>query len=216
MNATDIELAYAAGVLDSDGCIRVHRDTWRARNSDCVNPTYQAVALVRQVETEAIDWFHQMFGGYRTMTTPTAKRGRPLHSWSVHSQAAGRVLMAVLPYLRIKHRQAENALEVCRLSKLGSRRFEVPPVKDGEPLVSMAEAAERLGTSYAVVLQAVHRGSVPFVRRPAAYRQPHIFIPESYLEVWRTRGQTPSRSAEVNARLEACFQRGKELNRVGV
>lgn len=217
MNTTEIELAYAAGVIDSDGCIRVSRSTWRARKKgDCINPTYQAVIFVRQVETEAVEFLHQAFGGYRSMTTPTAKRGRPMHSWNIHSQAAGRVLELLLPFLRIKRRQAENALEVCRLSRLGSRRFEVPAVKKGEPLVSMTEAAERLGKSYAVVIQAVHKGSVPFVRRPAAYRQPHIFIPESYLETWRTRGHTPSRSAKVNAQLEACFQRGKELNRVGI
>lgn len=217
MNITKIELAYAAGVIDSDGCVRVSRSTWRIRNKgDCVNPTYQALVFVRQVEPEAVEFLHQAFGGYRSMTTPTAKRGRPMHSWNIHSQAAGRTLTLLLPYLRIKRRQAENALEVCRLSKLGSRRFEVPAIIPGEPMVTVNEAAQRLGKSRAVIEQAARKGSVPSVNGGRNGRQPSIFIPESYLETWRTRGQVPSRSATVNAQLEACFQRGKELNRVGV
>lgn len=217
MNTTELELAYAAGVIDSDGCIRVSRSTWRARKKgDCVNPTYQAVIFVRQVEPEAVEFLHQAFGGYRGMTTPTAQRGRPMHSWNIHSQAAGRTLQALLPYLRIKRRQAENALEVCLLSRLGSRRFEVPAIIPGEPMVTINEAARRLAKSRQVVDQAVREGSVPAIKGKRNGRNPSIFIPESYLETWRTRGHTPSRSAKVNAQLEACFQRGKELNRVGI
>jgi hypothetical protein len=212
MGSTPTDLAYAAGVIDSDGCIRVTRNTWRMRNADCTTPTYQANVRVKQVERQAVDLLNEMHPGYFRQEPAVAERGRPLWSWAVHSAAAGRFLTDVLPYLRIKRVQADNALEVCRLAQMGTRRFEVPAVVPGEPMVTMAEASRRLGKSYGVVIQAVRKGSVPYVRQGP--RQ--VLIPESYLSVWAGRGHTPSRSDDVLARLEACYRRSRELNTVGV
>lgn len=212
MVSAPTDLAYAAGVIDSDGCIRVTRDTWRMRNADCATPTYQARVQVKQVEREAVDLLHGMHSGYFRQEPPTARRGRPLWSWSVSSAAAGRFLTDVLPYLRIKRAQAENALEVCRLSQMGGRRFEVPAVVPGEPMVTMAEAARRLGKDYGTVIQAVRKGSVPHVR--TGPRQ--VQIPVSFLSIWANRGSSPARAVETLAQLDACFERSKQLNSVGV
>lgn len=213
----DTDLAYAAGVIDSDGCIRVTRSDYRRRVlKDCVNFTYQAEVHVKQVDTEAIEFFNSYWPSYSRITKAYATRGRPLHGWYIHSQAAGRFLEAILPFLRIKRPRAVNALEVCRLSKLGSRRFPVPEIKEGEPMLTVTEVSARLGKSYETVYQAVREGSVPSVRGPRTGSRPSVFIPESYLDVWRTRGSSPPRSPEVNAALEACFLRSKELNRVGL
>lgn len=212
MVSAPTDLAYAAGVIDSDGCIWVTRDTWRMRNADAATPTYQARVRVKQVEREAVDLLHDMHPGYFRQEPPTARRGRPLWSWSLSSAATGRFIGDVLPYLRIKRAQAENAIEVCRLSALGTRRFEVPDVTPGEPMVTMAEAARRLGKDYGTVIQAVRKGSVPHVRTGPR----RIQIPESFLEIWSKRGSSPSRSAELLRLLDACYERSRELNRVGV
>lgn len=213
---SDIETAYAAGVIDSDGCIGVSRSTWRMRNKgDCVNPTYQARITVKQVEPAAIDLLQSLWPGYRAVQQPSVNKGKPLHAWHIHSQAAGRALTDLLPFLRIKREQAVNALEVCRLSALGSRRFVVPKVIEGEEMLTVAEVAALLGKSYETVYQAVREGSVPHIKGTKNGRKPSVFIPQSYVEIWRTRGHSPSRSPEANARLDACYQRAKELNRVG-
>jgi len=213
MELTPTDLAYAAGVIDSDGYIGVRHSDYRVRVvKDCQTPTYSARAQVKQVEPQAIDLLQAMWGGYRGFQDPSAKRGRPLHAWQVHSAGAGRVLEAVLPYLRIKRAQAENALEVCRLVQMGALRFEIPEVIDGEPMVTMAEAARRLGKDYGTVLQSVRHENVPHVRTGPR----KVLIPESYLPVWAARTRTPSRSPELLDRLHACFLRAKELNRVGV
>src|SRR5215813_13490022 len=92
-------LAYAAGVIDSDGYIGVKK-----------NPhTYAARVMVKQVTPQAIDLLHELFGGYRSRMAPSAQRGRDLITWEVHSAAAGRACKALMPYLRIKRPQAENA-----------------------------------------------------------------------------------------------------------
>lgn len=196
-------LGYAAGVIDSDGYIGVKR------NPHC----YAARVIVKQVQPQAVDLLHEIFGGYRSTAPPTAERGRHLLTWEVHSASAGRACEALLPYLRIKRAQAENAIEVCRINaEPGRRGYTIPAVIDGEPMVTMAEAARRLGKSYQVVIQAVRHGSVPHVRTGPR----KVLIPESYLPVWAGRRPSPRRHADVTARLEARFQLAKELNRVGV
>jgi excisionase family DNA binding protein len=209
-----INLAYAAGVVDSDGYIGVQRSTYAVRvRGDASQAVYVPRVQVKQVTPQAVDLLAELFGGYRFTGKPTARKGRLLLGWAVHSAAAGRVCEALLPYLRIKRTQAENAIEVCRINgERARRKFTLPEVIDGEPMVTMAEAARRLGKDYQIVIQAVRRGSVPHVRSGPR----NVLIPESYLEVWASRPHTPKRHPDVTARLEACYQRAKELNRVGV
>lgn len=208
------DLAYAAGVLDSDGYIGVHRSDYAMRvRGDASQAIYSPRVQVKQVTPQAVDLFSDLFGGWRGIGSPTAVKGRPLHVWAVHSAACGPVLGAVLPYLRIKREQAVNALDVVRInSESARRRWDVPDVIDGEPMVTMAEAARRLGKDYGTVIQSVRKGNVPHVRQGP--RQ--VLIPESYLTTWATRGHSPVRHSDVTDRLHACFLRAKELNRVGV
>jgi excisionase family DNA binding protein len=213
-SASPTDLAYAAGVMDSDGYIGVHRSDYAMRvRGDAGQAVYIPRVQLKQVTPEAVDFMESLFGGHRYDGKPTAVRGRPLLVWAVHSRAAGVVCEALLPYLRIKPAQARNVLEVCRINAGGGRRrWEFPEVVPGEPMVTMAEAARRLGKNYATVIQSVRKGNVPHVR--TGPRQ--VLIPESYLDVWATRGHSPARSADVTARLEECFAQAKALNRVGV
>jgi hypothetical protein len=210
MTSSPIDLAYAAGVIDSDGYIGIHRVHFR---QGC-QTTYQGRVQVKQVSLPALNLLHNLFGGYRRFDMhPTTKNGRPLHVWAVHSAAAGIVCEALLPYLRIKPQQARNVIELCKLNRQGrSLRWIIPEVIPGEPMITMAEASRRLGKDYGIVIQAVKKGSVPHVRSGPR----KVLIPESYLPIWATRGDRPRRSAEATARLETCYLLGRELNRVGV
>lgn len=215
-NTSDIapcDLAYAAGVIDSDGCIAVRKTDYAGRRSGAGwQAVYQPRVTVKQVTPQAIDFLHNLFGGYRFEGKPTAARGRVLLGWDVHSAAAVTVCESLLPYLRIKREQALNAIEVGRINAAGRRRtFDLPPVVEGEPMVTMAEAARRTGKSYEVVIQSVRKGNVPHVRLGPR----KVLIPESYLPVWVGRGSQPSRRVDLTERLERHYQRAKELNRVG-
>lgn len=212
MSRSALDLAYMAGVVDSDGYIGVHRNSYAMRvRGDATNAVYQPRIQVKQVESAAIDLFHATFGGHRHMQPPTATRGRPLDQWTVHSAACRPVLEALLPYLRIKKAQAENALEVCHInSSAERRRYVVPAVVEGEPLVTLADAARRLGKSYGTAHQCVKLGNIPFVRDGR-----RILVPESYLATWQYRRKSPVRRPDITAALEERFQRSKALNRVG-
>lgn len=203
-------LAYCAGVMDSDGHIGVHRNSYRVRVAgDAKQPTFQPRVSVKQIDAGAIDVFHDLFGGHRYIDTKNRKgSARPIHVWQVHSRAAGVVASALLPHLRIKRRQAELIIELCEINASPRRRaWVIPEVVEGEPLLPLAEAAERAGRSYATAVQSVKLGNIPFVRRGR-----RVFVPESYVETWRTRGRGPMRRPELTARMSEIEAEVKALN----
>lgn len=122
-----IDLAYCAGVIDSDGYIGIKRGTYSMRVvGDSKQPTYSERVCVKQVEDGAIRLLHSLFGGTLTMGKPHAKRGRPLHTWQVTDKQAAACLRLIAPFLRIKHQQAQNCLalrEIKEASKLARVAF---------------------------------------------------------------------------------------------
>lgn len=207
------DVAYLAGVIDSDGYIGVRRDTYAMRvRGDAGQAIYQARITVRQVDHKAIDLMVFYFGGTRYPQASQAANGKTFDCWEVCSAAVGRVLPHLMPFLRIKREHALNALEVCRLNSDPNRRgFEFPDPIPGEPMVTVADAAQFLGKSEATIRQATRQGSVPFIKDGR-----RTLIPESYLPVWAERGSTPPRKQSHTNALEACYRRAKELNRVGM
>jgi len=184
--------AYLAGVIDSDGYISVKRT---GRNS------YTPRVGIKQIEPEAVDLAQATWGGYRAIDT------RQMWVWQTTGAKCAGVLRDIRPFLRIKGEQADNALAAAAINIKPSRRFVVPAVVEGEPLVTATEAAARLPYGYDSVLQAVRKGSVPYVRVGR-----RVFIPESFLAQWASRGRSPTRLPEVSAELLRLFLRAKALN----
>jgi hypothetical protein len=112
-------LAYAAGVIDSDGSIGILRETYAMRVlGTTTQPTFSERVTIRQLEPEAVDLLHRHFGGCRSVVTYRKKnstKAQPLQSLQLVDRQASRLLCAVLPYLRIKKAQAELCLEMRRL-----------------------------------------------------------------------------------------------------
>lgn len=212
MDATPELLAYCAGVMDSDGHIGVHVNSYKVRSgkwADSKQPTYQPRVTVKQCDTGAIDVFHALFGGHRYLDTKNRKgSARPIDTWNVHSKSVRRVVEPIRPYLRIKQRQADLVLELCDLNASPRRHsFVIPAVEPGEPMLPLMEACERAGRSYAVGQQCVKLGNIPFVREGR-----RIFVPESYIETWSTRGRGAMRRPEISARMAEINTEIKALN----
>lgn len=205
-------MAYMAGVMDSDGHIGVHVNWYKVRSgkwADSKQPTYQPRCSVKQLDPEAIELFAQNFGGHHyTDTTNVKGSRRPINVWNVHSASCRRVLNALLPYMRIKVPQAQLVLELCDLNAAPRRHtFVFAPVQDGEPLLPLAEACERAGRSYAVGVQSVKLGNIPFVRQGR-----RVFVPESYIATWATRERGAMRRPEVSERMAQIAVEIKALN----
>lgn len=110
---TAVDLAYCAGVLDSDGTIGIRRSTYSMRVvKDSEQATYSERLSVKQVEPQAVSLLWSLFGGSLYVQRGSVKNGRALHSWTITDLRAARCLRLVLPYLRIKREQAINCLNL--------------------------------------------------------------------------------------------------------
>lgn len=120
MKRTD--LAYLAGVIDSDGTIGIKKNSYSRRViGDSTQDTYSERICVKQVEPFAVDLLHAIFGGYRFIADPNAKRGKPLHGWQVTDLKAIATIKAIRPFMRIKHRQADVCLELRRIKTISKK-----------------------------------------------------------------------------------------------
>jgi hypothetical protein len=112
----ETKLAYAAGVIDSDGSIGIRRSTYAMRvRKDSSQPTYSARVSAKQVTPEAMDLLKSLFGGSLMLQKASVTKGRPLYYWEIHSKSATECLMRLLPYLRVKRAQAENCIALYML-----------------------------------------------------------------------------------------------------
>ena len=109
-------LAYLAGAIDSDGSIGVRRSTYAARHGDGRQATYSERICFKQVTPDITDLLKATFGGSVMIQKPSVTKGRQLHYWEATNQVAATALQMLLPYLRVKREQAENALAL-RASK---------------------------------------------------------------------------------------------------
>lgn len=107
------DLAYLAGVIDSDGCIRVERLNNHGRSKDSVS--YAAIVTVQQVESEAVILAKKLLDGCILKIHDKRPNASPMLRWTVKSKKAATALNALKPYLRIKIEQADNALHLSRI-----------------------------------------------------------------------------------------------------
>jgi hypothetical protein len=98
------QLAYAAGIIDGEGCIRVNR----TRNGVPVIRVHVTNTDARLTRT-----LHEWFGGYVWMEAkaymPNAKIR---YVWEVSARKAAAFLGLVRPYLVLKQEQADLALAI--------------------------------------------------------------------------------------------------------
>lgn len=104
----DVELAYAAGVIDGEGCIGLYGDRTAWQITIKVH--------VQMTDRTVLEWFRYTFGGRITKPRVPTDAGRsqtrdwkPAQVWYCQSKVAYEFICAVLPWLRLKRMQAEIA-----------------------------------------------------------------------------------------------------------
>ena len=104
----NIDLAYIAGVMDSDGYITIKCSTYNIRKTkDSKNPVFYERVGIKQVQPEAIKFIYDNFGGYYHIEKPSTKNGKPLYSLQLTNLKAFNFIKAIYPFLRIKIKQAD-------------------------------------------------------------------------------------------------------------
>jgi len=111
-------LSYFAGVLDSDGSLMLVRQN---NSRTGTNKSYMPCIKIAMVQEEAIACITNDIGyGKYTIegTRPSRPNCLPLFIWVTRKRAEVELLLEeVLPYMKVKKKQAEFLLEYCRRCK---------------------------------------------------------------------------------------------------
>lgn len=107
MKKTD--LAYAAGVIDSDGCIYVDRFKDKRKKHGLY--VYALRIKVCQSDNQAVVWLSDTFGGswreYPYDKYKYSNNKKPLFIWQINNMKAVELLKILIPYMKIKTKQAK-------------------------------------------------------------------------------------------------------------
>lgn len=104
--ATDTEWAYAAGILDGEGCILIAY----------YKSNYSQFVLrvdIASTHLPLMAWLKECFNGSWCANVTSAKTtrvNRPIYQWKAQARDGYAFLRGCLPYLRIKREEAEVAI----------------------------------------------------------------------------------------------------------
>lgn len=160
------DLAYAAGVIDSDGCVTV------SRNKAFNGGSYRIAVHVTMVPSEVPLWFQLTFGGSYKVTKRKEKNGKsypPVHCWILYCRNAADFLEQVIPYLKLKRYRAEIAVRLARLHRHKGRNLSNRGYRYGQVPLSAQERQER--THLAEIIRSENLKSNP---RMALVNRPHL------------------------------------------
>ncbi len=105
-------LAYLAGVIDADGYILIYRKLGPKRLDGRYPMYYMLKVGCNQITSDLPNLLKDTFGGKVYQFKPqTRTNGQPWYMWSCHSRQAAHVMRTLLPYLRLKYRQAELGIQ---------------------------------------------------------------------------------------------------------
>src|SRR5688572_29766058 len=134
------ELAYMAGILDSEGSVMIKRSVYRMK-SDCINPTYTPRVQIKMSDERPLLMFKRIFRGYLHKAgkiyqgNNSFKSNKILYIYGAEHQIAYNILTQLLPYLITKKEQAKLALGIYTLKQSHQRyvkgiRYSIPYPKE--------------------------------------------------------------------------------------
>jgi LAGLIDADG endonuclease len=104
---TNTDLAWAAGIVDGEGCIAICRyQNKRGSRKDYLH----AILQIGNTDPRMLVKIQSMFGGKIGTSKVTGLRTRPIYSWRAISSKAADVIKQIRPYLVSKADQADVLL----------------------------------------------------------------------------------------------------------
>lgn len=140
------DLAYAAGIIDGEGCIysRVH-----LTKSGSISTLLQL--QITMCSECVIAWFAELFGGDVFVSQPPSLKNKVRYIWQIRGRQVGPVLQALLPYLREKKQRAKLAIEMSALiSANNMQKLTEPELEKRKALASQIKAFNQAAGESAV------------------------------------------------------------------
>lgn len=113
---TPEELAYAAGIIDGEGCISIFESKNEISNKEYRKPgdvRYRYKVIVKMVDPQAVELLLELFGGCIYLQKPRTRGNFPGLTWTVSERRAAECMEKILPYLRVKRDRAELLIRFC-------------------------------------------------------------------------------------------------------
>lgn len=133
-----LNLAYLAGILDGEGCItlaKVYRKDNRNKNPKFVEECWGQVCIAwtdKKEQKEYLEELKKEFGGYYALFKSRAinGKGNDFVYWRLVSNKSAEFLKLVIPYLRVKKRQAEIVIRMHELKLANRGKHKEPSLKE--------------------------------------------------------------------------------------
>ena len=104
----EAELAYAAGILDGEGCIHIHNNNIKSKKS---TQNFELKVHVSNTDRKMIDFLKQKFNGNITFRKKRTKSRLDSYKWYLCGKRAEDFLRVIFPYLITKREKAVLALK---------------------------------------------------------------------------------------------------------
>jgi hypothetical protein len=108
------DLAYVAEVIDSDGCISINKN----KGLYYVYPRVE----ISQIDTPALKFIKRLFNFTRYKHGET-KNNRQFYTLLICGKKTKPFLLSILPFLKIKKKQAKIVIKLCNLIDGNPRGF---------------------------------------------------------------------------------------------
>lgn len=224
-----ITLAYLAGAMDSDGHFSIKRNTYSMRIvGDSGQPSYSERVGIKQVTPHVPELLKATFGGALSTQKPSSPNGKPLVGWQATNKIAAHCAKSLLPYLRIKRRQAALLLEL-RATKSDDRYKQVSYWFETEnpewrkmPMLTSLEVLDRMNyASILMVSQAVQNGTLlalPYDRSGSYVpRFPAAFVAVMAAQQAKAKdNRGRARPRQLIAWRERLWDEVRVLNKIGI
>jgi hypothetical protein len=126
-NISISDICWAAGIVDGEGCITIHKRNPQAEKRATRSPSYRLDIRVQMVHKPAIERLQKIFGaGAIYRQSPTKNSKRVSWKWAVYGKECGRILVHIRPYLTVKGKDADigvSFLPANQRTTFGNRRI---------------------------------------------------------------------------------------------
>lgn len=100
----EIKLAYAAGLFDGEGCVRIYKIAPRNRRST----RYGILTMLTQKDGRPLDWLVGNFGGMIYLKNKHSENW--IYEWRIENAAAYEFCKSILPFTKVKTEQLRLAI----------------------------------------------------------------------------------------------------------
>jgi len=110
---TITDTAYVAGFFDGEGCVRINKSRSQGNTHNPETPHYTMSVQLVNTDLHVLEYVQSMFGGKLVMRNPdkyTREGHKTKYNLNWYATSARTVLQQLLPYLRVKRKQAELAI----------------------------------------------------------------------------------------------------------